>query len=109
MVCNINIEEGIMNCGGSEEFYVEIIDAFVEEGKKEELIQNYADKDWNMYKINVHGLKGTLRLIGAVDAGNLAEKLQMAAESLDIATIDSLHNILLEMIDTSLAQIRSEL
>lgn len=107
MECNVDIEAGIENCGGMEDFYVEIVDSFVEEGKREELIQNYADKDWELYTINVHALKGTLRLIGALDAGDVAEKLQTAGEARDIATIDSLHDTLIEMIDVSLEKIRA--
>lgn len=109
MNCEVDINVGIENCGGEPEFYEEIVQSFIDEGKKEELIQNYADKDWELYTINVHSLKGTLRLIGAMDAGEVAEKLQFAGQDKDIATIDSLHNQLINMIDISLAKIKGEL
>ena len=109
MNCNVDISVGIENCGGDEEFYKEVFDSFIEEGKKEELIKNYEDKDWDMYTINVHSLKGTLRLIGALDAGEVAEKLQHASEEKDIATIDSMQKDFISMVDISIAKIRGEL
>ncbi len=109
MNCNVDINAGIMNCGGSKEFYVEILDSFVEEGKKEDLIKDYADKNLEMYAIDVHALKGTLRLIGAMDAGDVAEKLQFAAEASDMATIDRLHEEFVSMIDISLSKIKEQL
>ncbi|MDO4188482.1 MAG: Hpt domain-containing protein [Lachnospiraceae bacterium] len=109
MDLRIDINAGIENCGGMKDFYVEILDSFVEEGKKEAIIKEYADKDLEMYAIDVHSLKGTLRLIGAMAAGDVAEKLQFAAEAKDMATIDSLHDTLVEMIDASLTEIRAQL
>lgn len=106
MDVNVNIEAGIENCGGMEDFYVEILDAFVEEGKREELIQNFADKDWELYAINVHSIKGSMRLIGADEAGEVAEKLQFAAEKGDAAAIEADHQLLIDMMDASLAKIR---
>lgn len=107
--CNVDINAGIENCGGSKEFYEEIIGSFIEEGKEKELAQNYADKDWEMYTINVHSIKGTLRLIGAMDAGEVAETLQFAGEKKDTDTIDALHDQLLKMIDISLGKIKEQL
>lgn len=109
MNCDVDISIGIENCGGDEEFYVEVFESFIEEGKKEELIKNYEDRDWEMYTINVHALKGTLRLIGAMDAGEVAEKLQHAGEAKDEATIDSLHKDFISMVDISIAKIKGEL
>lgn len=109
MDCNVDINAGIENCGGMKEFYIEILDSVVEEGKKEDLIKDYAEKNLEMYAIDVHALKGTMRLIGAIDAGDIAEKLQFAAQNSDMATIDSLHNEFLEMMDASMAKIREQL
>lgn len=107
MECKVDIETGIMNCGGSEEFYAEVVEAFEEEGTKEALIKAYEDKDWDLYTINAHSLKGTMRLLGAEDAGEIGEKLQFAGEAKDIATIDSLHDEFVKMIDASLAIIKA--
>ena len=109
MECNVDINAGIENCGGSKEFYLEILDSIVEEGKREALIDEYTRRDWKSYEIDVHALKGTLRLIGAMDAGEVAEKLQFAAEKNDEAVIDSLHDTLIEMYDISLEKIKAQL
>jgi len=109
MECNVNIEAGIENCGGSEEFYIEIIEAYEEEGKKFELIKAFENKDWELYTIEVHGLKGTMNLLGATDAGKLAEKLQFAGEKKEIETIERFHALLIEMIDSSVATIKQKM
>lgn len=106
MNCNVDIETGIMNCGGSEEFYAEVVEAFEEEGQVETLINAYENKDWDLYTINAHALKGTMRLLGAEDAGEMGEKLQFAGEAKDVDTIDELHSQFIEMIEASLAIIK---
>ena len=108
MDCNVSVETGIMNCGGSEEFYIEVIDAFIEEGKKEELIKAFEEQDWELYTIDAHSLKGTMRLLGATDAGEMGEKLQFAGEARDIDTIMKCHAEFIEMIDLSIAKIKAE-
>ena len=109
MNCDVDINVGIENCGGEVEFYEEILESFIEEGKKEELMQNYADENWEMYTINVHALKGNLRILGAMDAGEVAETLQHAGETGDIDTIERLHATLISMVDISIAKIKGEL
>lgn len=108
MECNVDVNAGIANCGGAKDFYIEILDEFIAEGKIEEMVKAYEEKNWELYTIDVHSVKGTLRLIGAMDAGEVAEKLQFAGEAGDIATIDSLNPTLLEMIDISMEKIRKE-
>jgi len=106
--CIVNVEAGITNCGGSKEFYAEVIDAFEEEGKKEELIKAYNEKDWELYTINAHSLKGTMRLLGAETAGDMGEKLQFAGEKKDIDTINSFHEEFIDLINASIEKIKSE-
>ena len=88
----IDIETGIMNCGGEEDFYKEVIGAFLEEDKRGDLINSYNSEDWNMYAISVHSLKGTLRLLGATKVGDVAETLQFASEKGEADTVKSLHD-----------------
>lgn len=109
MECNVNIEAGITNCGGSEEFFIEIIQEFENEGTVEVLKKAFEDKDWKTYEINVHSLKGNMNLFGATDAGRLAEKLQYAAEAGEAETIERFHGLLLEMIDSSMTLIKQKM
>jgi len=103
----IDIEQGIENCGGEPEFYVEILDEFENEGKREELIKAYESKDWESYEINVHALKGLLRTIGALSAGDIAEMLQFAARDKEIDKIEANHAGFIEKMDEALALIRT--
>lgn len=108
MDLRIDIETGIMNCGGSKDFYIEVIEAYEEEGKVEELIKAYEDKNWELYTIDAHSLKGTMRLLGAEGAGELGEKMQFAGEAGDIDTITANHEAFLQIIDESIKYIKSQ-
>lgn len=103
---NIDIESGIANCGGEPEFYVEIIEAFEEEDKRGELLTAYANEDWKRYEIEVHSLKGTLYLLGAMSAGQLAEDLQYAAEKPDVDFVKARHEDFIEKLDLAISLIK---
>ena len=102
----IDIESGIMNCGGEEDFYKEVIGAFEEEDNRGGLINAYNNEDWNMYSILVHSLKGTLRLLGATKVGDVAETLQFAAENSEANTIKELHEGFVADMDGAIAKIK---
>lgn len=102
----IDIETGIMNCGGEEEFYIEIVDTFIEEDKRGELIEAFSNEDWKLYEIDVHSLKGTLYLLGAMNAGKLAEDLQYAAEKPDAEFVKANHAEFIEKMDLALDLIK---
>lgn len=102
----IDINKGIENCGGSIEFYAEIVDEFENEDKRGDLLKAYADKNWEEYEIAVHALKGLLRTIGAIAVGDVAETLQYAAEKKDVAVIDEKHEAFVQDMDKALELIK---
>lgn len=107
LALGIDMNAGIENCGGMEEFYYEIVDEFEHEEKRTELLQAYANKDWNLYSIDVHAIKGILRLLGANEVGDLAEKLQFASEAGDGDTVIAYHDELLRKVEEVISLIRS--
>jgi len=107
MAVSVDIQAGIANCGGEKDFYMEILEEFIEEGKIEEMDQAFNDKDWELYTIDVHSVKGSLRLFGANETGDLAEELQFAGEKKDIATIEAKHGELMKEIEEVIQVIRA--
>jgi len=105
----IDIESGITNCGGEKDFYAEVVESFEEEDKRGELLKAYADEDWELYTIVVHSLKGTLRLLGAMGAGKLAESLQFAGEKEDTAYIKENHDEFIAVMDESVEYIKANI
>lgn len=108
-VNDIDIQSGIMNCGGDKEFYAEVIESFYEEDKRGELLKAYAEEDWELYTIVVHSLKGTLRLFGANGAGQLAEDLQYAGEKKDVDFIKIHHDNFIKAMDESMDYIKANM
>lgn len=103
----VDIDEGITNCGGMEDFYFEIIDDFENDEKRAELAESFESKDMNLYSIAVHSIKGILRMIGASKIGELAEKLQFASEANDVDTVNQYHQELSDQVEWVIEAIRS--
>ncbi len=85
----LDFEKGVANCGGDEEFYVEIFNDFINLPIKEELIKYLANDDFKNYCIAVHGFKNNAYSVGAQALGNLAyemEKMTRECMPADIGT-----------------------
>ena len=67
----------------------------------------FEKKDWDNYRIKVHGLKSNSRLVGGMDLGNLAEKCEHAARDKDEATILAEHQNLLALYDETIAALKA--
>lgn len=77
-----DVEEGIRLCGDDEEIFMEVLWAAMEEGKEKiPLIQSvYESKDYERYRIEVHGLKNAMRSIGATYLSQLAAEQEQAVK-----------------------------
>ncbi|MCR4597320.1 MAG: PocR ligand-binding domain-containing protein [Lachnospiraceae bacterium] len=83
---------------GSRSLYMNILKSYYNavDAKVEAIMDYYTQSEWSLYAIEVHALKSASRQIGATELGDLAYKLEMASKNLDISTIHSLNNQLLE-------------
>ena len=77
-----DVKEGIRLCGDDEEIYMEVLWAAMEEGKEKiPLIRSVYDaKDWERYRIEVHGLKNAMKSIGATYLSQLAAEQEAAVK-----------------------------
>lgn len=87
---------GITYCGDSEEFYLEMLHAYLDSGKYEEICDAYEKGAWNNYRISVHALKSTSLAIGATEVSEQAKALEQAAKEDDIAYIRLHHQSAME-------------
>lgn len=80
----INGEEGVKNCG-SEEGYRTILDIYFESiGSTTELLNSlFKEQDWAGYKVKVHALKSSSKIIGAADLALGAQQLEDACNKRD--------------------------
>lgn len=85
-----DVEEGIRLCAGDETIYMEALWAAMEEGKEKiPLIRDvYNKKDYERYRIEVHGLKNAMRSIGANYLSQLAAEQEQAVKEENYAEME---------------------
>ena len=89
----LNVEEGLANCTGDPEFYEEMLAEYVRgsEAGLEQLQRDFDCQDWADYRIRVHSLKNTSRIIGATALSGQAYRLETAAKETDTAVLLAEH------------------
>lgn len=89
-VKGFDVKEGIKLCGDDEAIYMEVLWAAMEEGEEKiPLIRSaYEQKDYERYRIEVHGLKNAMRSIGAVYLSELAAQQEQAVKDMDLAEME---------------------
>lgn len=93
----IHTKTGLQYCLDNTEFYDELLIKFASDadGKQEEIGRFFGQKDWENYRIMVHALKSTARMIGADTLSDLAKGLEDAAKNRNVAYIGMHHENLL--------------
>lgn len=98
----INIREGLHYCGEDMDFYNELLTKFAEaqEQKAKELQRCFGQEDFENYRILVHALKSTSKMIGADALSEMAGKAEEAAKNGDGTYIETHHQELLNVYRT---------
>ncbi|MCR4717764.1 MAG: response regulator [Lachnospiraceae bacterium] len=93
----IDVDTGMKYCGSSKDFYITILTKYVEESKEKlELLEKYYEaKDYENYKIHVHAVKSTSKMIGVNDIYDEALQLENAAKNEDASYIEENHETLI--------------
>ena len=95
----ISRDKGLYYTGGDEEAYKGILATYARGGndKIKQIGQLFNLRDWKNYIIEVHALKSSSMMIGAVELSEFAKKLELAGKAGDYQTIMSNHMELLNM------------
>ena len=93
----INTAAGLKYSREDVDFYRQIVEKFEGDYHKnfEKLSEFYQKKDWENYRIGVHALKSTSKMIGADAFSELAKAAEDAAKNQNIAYLDGHHEPLL--------------
>ena len=80
----LNVATGLKYSNGSEDIFRSILEVFcnLKDDKKAKIQQAFEAEDWQNYAIFIHALKSTSFSIGGAQTGQIAEKLEMAANIL---------------------------
>ncbi len=96
----LDITAGISRCG-DREAYLQAVQIYREAlaPKRQDIEQYYLSEDWKNYTIQVHSLKSTSRVIGAMELGERAWEMEQAGDAENDLLIREKTPALLEMMD----------
>ena len=89
----LNTEAGMQCSGNSEELYKEVLLAFLQKEKLEDIEAFYERKDWENYRISMLALRSTSLTIGAERLSEQAKQLELAAKEENHYFIDRHHGL----------------
>lgn len=94
----LNVKEGLEYAMDSEEFYIEVLQTYMEETDDELSRMDQFLSDGNMpeYATLVHAVKSGSRLIGAMSLGDEAYDLELKSKEGDVEYVRSRHDHLKE-------------
>lgn len=94
----LNVKEGLEYAMDSEEFYIEVLETYMEETRDEisQMDQYVADGNMEEYATLVHAVKSGSRLIGAMSLGDEAYELELKSKEGNIEYVRSNHDHLKE-------------
>ncbi len=76
----LDVKTGLTYCMNEEDFYIEMLQEFLQADKASQLKHFLAEEDWDNYRTTVHALKSTSLTIGAAHLSGEAKALEMAAK-----------------------------
>ena len=88
----LDVKTGLTYCMNEEEFYIEMLQEFLQADKASQLKHFLAEEDWDNYRTTVHALKSTSLTIGAAHLSGEAKALEMAAKEGNMDYIWSHHD-----------------
>ena len=94
----IDVSKGVLYCNGKER-YIDILKSYCEDNNELEnqVKKLYANKDWKNYTIAIHGMKSSMRSIGAMEVSQLAANLERAGLDGNIDYVVNNHNEFMKM------------
>jgi len=92
----LDLKLGLACCDGDNDFYHEVLQAFLQSDFAALLNENLRNEDWTGYETSIHGLKSGAKTIGAMKISNLAKELELALkERQDTPLVISKHPMVL--------------
>ena len=104
----VDTRRGLYYCQNDPTFYETLLAQYAKESadKKRIMESSLAEGDLSAYAIQVHSIKSTSKMIGAMDLSETARGLETAAKSQDRDCIDHNHEAMLAMYDRVLDVIK---
>ncbi len=108
-IAGVDFSTGLTYCAESLDFYQEMLQAYTEEDKLEEMESLRASGDWKNYLIEVHALKSSSRTVGALELSEQALAVEQALREGNPDFAKEHHGQLMQAYREILANIRAYL
>ncbi|MGN0141678.1 MAG: Hpt domain-containing protein, partial [Roseburia sp.] len=104
----IHTKSGLQYCQGDAEFYMELLTKFAQDAshKENEIQKFFVQEDLGNYRILVHALKSTAKMVGAESLSEMARCAEEAAKNDDMSYIRAHQEELLEAYRELVQQIK---
>ncbi|MCR4793166.1 MAG: response regulator [Lachnospiraceae bacterium] len=93
-------ESGLIDHKEAEKYLIDpeimILYADAYESKRKEIEDYYNAKDWKSYNVQVHALKSSSKMVGAVKLSNLAKQAETASGQENVAKIDKIQPLMMK-------------
>ena len=105
----INTSDGLDYTGGDEDFYVEMLQDYVDvrDERVADLKRLYDEAAWPDYRTGVHSLKSVSRMLGIVSIAEPAYELEKASDAGDEGYLKAHHDETLKAYDDMVENIKS--
>ncbi len=105
----LNVEDGMAYCMNNEDFYLDIIETFINEDKRKLLEKEYSSSDWNSYQVHMHALKSTSLTIGANELSEHVKALELAVKEGNYSFVREHHVQVMREYDKLMERLRAQL
>ena len=100
---DISLKNGLALVQGELEMYLDIVDLFLKDRKRQEAMQQLiAEENIEEYAISVHGVKGTARALGADKFADIAYEHEMKSKAKDLEYVKAHWDELVAVWDNTL-------
>lgn len=104
----LNVKAGMAYCMNDEAFYLDIIETFIKEDKRELLEKEYSSSEWDRYQVHMHALKSTSLTIGADELSEHAKALELAIKEGNVSFVKEHHEEVMQEYDKLMEELCKE-
>ena len=101
----LDIQKGLEYCAESEEVYLDILNEYRNDDRREELNNFFNERNWERYRISAHAVKSSSLTIGAVDLYEIARAIEEPLKEMDFSAALDLHDLFIEKYGDVLAML----
>lgn len=92
----LDTQKGLEYCAESEEVYLDILNEYRNDDRRDELNTFFQEKNWERYRISAHAVKSSSLTIGAVDLYEIARSIEEPLKDMDFSAALDLHDLFIE-------------